>query len=104
MDVIYFIGLPLIRFGLGFFAVTQAILRAGRGTKNLIHQRVFHGLLRREVEISVRIPGNLVVGLSGVLNQKAANRVLQPQNLPGRNLNITGLTLRSTDRLVHVDG
>src|SRR6202042_279608 len=74
------------------------------GRQNLIYQPVLLGLLGREELIALDVPAYLVLVLPGVRRNHPLHRGAHPEDLPGLNLQVTGLTVAAFDgRLVDQD-
>src|SRR5690606_13063988 len=78
----------------------RTVARLGSLPQHAVDDAVLQGLLRRHVEVAIRIPLDPLQGLPGVLGQDLVEGVLDAQDFPRLDLDLAGLPPGSAQRLV----
>src|SRR5664280_107699 len=73
------------------------------GRDDFVDQPVGHRLLRRHDEVAVGVLGHALDRLAGVVGQHPVEEIPHPQDLLGLELDVAGLALHPTERLVQQD-
>jgi len=82
------------------FGLYIGVFHGCASIQHLVNQPVFHGFLTTQEIIAVRIPGDILDRLAGMVGQYLVQTLASLEDFLGMNLDIRGLPLHPAQRLV----